>query len=177
MPSKTSDLFSRASRWTSWAMGTPAAFIVAMASVFAWAACGPMLGYSSDWLVFIGSFTSVIAFLMVFLIQNTQNRHSAAIQIKLDELIRAVAGAHNVLVDLENASDEQLARIKDQYRHLAEVTRENTLRGQHDTGTPRVDVPVEEPPKGPGRGAGATEESPLEGRAEQIEERPRPPDP
>jgi low affinity Fe/Cu permease len=148
-------------------MGTPAAFIIASLSVVAWAVSGPFLHYSSDWLVFIGSFTSVVAFLMVFLIQNTQNRHSAAIQIKLDELIRAVEGAHNVLVDLENASDDQLSRIKERYRQLAEVTREQAARGRRDTGTPHVDVDVE-----PGREAGT---SPLRERAGEVEDRPRPP--
>jgi low affinity Fe/Cu permease len=118
------------------------AFAIAAAVVVVWAAVGPFFHYSDTWQLTINTGTTIVTFLMVFLIQNTQNHHSDAVQIKLDELIRAVQGAHNMMVDLENLSEEDLAEIKAKYRELGERVRRRAQRGEADTGTPRVDCQV-----------------------------------
>jgi len=94
-----------------------------------------MFAFSDTWQLVINTSTTIITFLMVFLIQNTQNRDSAAMQLKLDELIRAINGAHNGLLDLEELSDEDLARIRARFEALARESRENLKRGLRDTGT------------------------------------------
>jgi low affinity Fe/Cu permease len=100
-----------------------------------WAASGPIFAFSDTWQLVINTGTTIITFLMVFLIQNTQNRDSTAVQLKLDELIRAINGAHNGLLDLEELSDEDLARIRARFETLARESRENLKRGLRDTGT------------------------------------------
>ncbi len=87
----------------------------------------------------INTGTTIITFLMVFLIQNTQNRDSRAMQIKLDELIRAIDGAHNALLDLEDLNDEELAVVRESYAHLAQRARENLGKGECDTGSPEIE--------------------------------------
>ena len=111
-----------------------------------WLVTGPLFGFSDTWQLAINTATTIVTFLMVFVIQNTQNRDGAAIQIKLDELIRAVNGAHNMMVDLENLSEEDLAEIKAKYRELGERVRKRMQRRETDTGTPRVEC------KAPGGG-------------------------
>jgi low affinity Fe/Cu permease len=100
-----------------------------------WAATGPIFEFSDTWQLVINTSTTIITFLMVFLIQNTQNRDSAAMQLKLDELIRAINGAHNGLLDLEELSDEDLDMIRARFEALARESRENLKRGLRDTGT------------------------------------------
>src|SRR5215475_13339913 len=95
--------FASMSRWSAWAMGHTLAFGMALAMVVAWVVLGPVFGFSDTWQLTINTATTVVTFLMVFLIQHTQNHQGEAVQIKLDELIRAVEGAHNMLVDLEDA--------------------------------------------------------------------------
>jgi low affinity Fe/Cu permease len=102
------------------AVGSPWAFIIAAVVVIAWAATGPLFGYSDTWQLVINTTTTIVTFLMVFLIQNTQNRDAKAIHLKLDELIRAKKGARNTLVDLEDVSEEELARIEKEFRRLHE---------------------------------------------------------
>jgi low affinity Fe/Cu permease len=132
--------FHRFARKVARAAGQPAAFLVAVLFIGLWAATGPLFGWSDTWQLVVNTATTIITFLMVFLIQNTQNRDSEAAQIKLDELIRAVEGAHNALLDLEELGDEDLDRIRDRYVALARRAREE-LRARHpDTDTPPVDV-------------------------------------
>jgi low affinity Fe/Cu permease len=131
-------LFTRFAKWTSHAAGHPATFGVAVLTIIVWAATGPIFGFSDTWQLVINTGTTIITFLMVFLIQNTQNRDSAAMQLKLDELIRAINGAHDGLLDLEELSDEDLDRIKSHYEALARKAREELKRGLKDTGT--IDV-------------------------------------
>src|SRR5262249_16837551 len=98
--------------------GHPVAFIVAVLAILAWVALGPVFRFSDSWQLVINTATTIVTFLMVFLIQNTQNRDSIAIQIKLDELIRAVEGAHNALLDLEDLDQNELDHIRKNYEVL-----------------------------------------------------------
>jgi low affinity Fe/Cu permease len=132
-------LFTRFAKWTSRATGHPATFATAVLVILGWAVTGPIFGFSDTWQLVINTGTTIITFLMVFLIQNTQNRDSAAMQLKLDELIRAINGAHNGLLDLEELSDEELDKIKSRYEELARQAREELRRGLKDTGT--IEVP------------------------------------
>ena len=127
--------FTRFAKWTSRAAGHPTTFAVAVLLILFWAATGPIFGFSDTWQLIINTSTTILTFLMVFLIQNTQNRDSAAMQLKLDELIRAINGAHNGLLDLEELSDEDLVRIRARFEALARESRENLKRGLRDTGT------------------------------------------
>src|SRR6266508_4030363 len=117
-------LFARVAVWVSQATGTPWAFVVALAVIVVWAVTGPLFGFSNTWQLIINTGTTIVTFLMVFLIQNTQNRDSEAIQVKLDELIRLSKGGHNVLLDLEELEDDELDRIRASYCKLAEEARE-----------------------------------------------------
>ena len=118
--------------WT----GRPAAFIVAAGAVLAWALSGPLFGFSDTWQLVVNTGTTVVTFLMVFLIQNTQNRDTEAMQIKLDELIRATQGAHNALLALEQLEDKELEKYLRTYAHLAAAARERLRRGELDTDSP-----------------------------------------
>jgi low affinity Fe/Cu permease len=115
---KLKELFHRIARRVAHAIGTPHAFVLAMLVVIAWAASGPLFGYSDTWQLIINTSTTVITFLVVFLIQNTQNHDSRALHLKLDELIRAVKNARNSLVDLEELPDEELAKLEAEFRRL-----------------------------------------------------------
>jgi len=99
---------------------------------------GPIFRFSDTWQLVINTGTTIVTFLMVFLIQNTQNRDSAAVQLKLDELIRAVQGAHNALLDLEELTEDDLERLRDHYEELARRARDDLKRGVLDTGSPEV---------------------------------------
>jgi low affinity Fe/Cu permease len=120
--------------------GRPFTFIMALSVIVVWAVTGPVFGFSDTWQLIINTSTTIITFLMVFLIQNTQNRDSEAIQIKLDELIRATKGAHTVLLDLEELDDKHLATIKECYEEIAKKSRAAIKRGKDDTGTPFVHI-------------------------------------
>jgi low affinity Fe/Cu permease len=115
--------FNRFAKWTARTAGHPGTFGVAVAVIVIWAITGPIFGFSDSWQLVINTGTTIVTFLMVFLIQNTQNRDSTAMQIKLDELIRAVRGAHNELVDLEDMTEEELEQMKAHYTRLAERAR------------------------------------------------------
>jgi|SRR5215213_7462574 len=115
--------FTRAAKWASRAAGRPITFMIAVAIILLWAITGPIFHFSDTWQLVINTGTTIITFLMVFLIQNTQNRDTEAIQIKLDELIRAVESAHNALLDLEELDDEELDSIRKDYLDLAQAAR------------------------------------------------------
>ena len=111
-------LFRKFANKTSEIVGSPWAFIVAAAIIAVWAISGPLFGYSDTWQLVINTGTTIITFLMVFLIQNTQNRDAKAIHLKLDELIRGVEGARDELVDLEDLSDDDLKKLQKQFEQL-----------------------------------------------------------
>jgi low affinity Fe/Cu permease len=122
-PVKSTSIFTRFAKWTSRATGRPVAFTIAVGSLLLWAVSGPFFGFSDTWQLVINTGTTIITFLMVFLIQNTQNRDSEALHVKLDELIRSNKGAHNALLDLEDLEEEELDRIRSSYEQLAEQAR------------------------------------------------------
>jgi low affinity Fe/Cu permease len=117
-PTNVRAFFRRFAACVSTAVGTPWAFLVAAGCIILWAALGPHYRYSDTWQLIINTGTTIITFLMVFLIQNSQNRDARAIHLKLDELIRAVNGARNGLVDLEELTDEDLDRLQKQFKRL-----------------------------------------------------------
>jgi low affinity Fe/Cu permease len=116
--SKVNELFRRFAQATSAAVGSPWAFVLAVVVIIAWAATGPMFHFSDTWQLIINTGTTIVTFLMVFMIQSSQNRDARAIHLKLDELIRAKRGARNKLVDLENCTDEELAEIEEEFRRI-----------------------------------------------------------
>ena len=130
-------LFERWAHEAARAVGSVAAFIVAGGIIIVWAAAGPWFGFSDTWQLLINTGTTIVTFLMVFLIQNTQNRDSAAIHLKLNELIRAIQGAHNRMINLETASQKELDHIKAVYEHLA-VNARDQRNDSNDTGTPNT---------------------------------------
>jgi low affinity Fe/Cu permease len=136
---KTKSGFTRFARWAAHATGQPAAFLLAATVIIVWAITGPLFGFSNTWQLVINTGTTIITFLMVFLIQNTQNRDTGALQIKLDELIRAVQGAHNALLDLEELEDKDIEQIRNTYTRLASRARIDLKRGGFDTGAPEIE--------------------------------------
>lgn len=124
MPTAINSPFTRFAKKTSLFTGRPITFVLAVTVIVAWAATGPLFHYSDTWQLVINTSTTIITFLMVFLIQNTQNRDTEALQIKLDELIRAIEQANNSLLDLEEMDDKELDRIRSIYTALARKERE-----------------------------------------------------
>lgn len=112
--------FSSFARTIGVAAGHPVSFILAVCSVLVWALAGPLAHYSADWQLWINTSTTILTFLMVFLLQHTQNHDTRAIQVKLDELIRAVHGARNELINLEELSEEELTRYCTEFKRLHE---------------------------------------------------------
>ena len=137
-PTKSTTWFTRLTKWTAYGAGRPATFIVAASVIAVWAILGPYYRFSDTWQLVINTGTTIVTFLMVFLIQNTQNRDSHAVQLKLDELIRAVSGAHNALLDLEGLEEADLERFRVRYEELARTARDALRRGELDTGSPEV---------------------------------------
>ena len=133
-PVKSTSFFTLCSKATSRATGRPAAFLSASAAVVIWAATGPLFHYNETWQLTINTATTIITFLMVFLIQSTQNRESEAMHLKLDELIRAMQGAHNALLDLEELEQKDLDKIRENYIALAKSAREDVKIGRVQTG-------------------------------------------
>lgn len=128
--------FGRLAKWTARATGHPASFVIAVLTVLVWLITGPIFGFSDTWQLVINTGTTIVTFLMVFLIQNTQNRDSIAVQLKLDELIRAMSGAHNALLDLEELTESDLLKIRNTYEELARRAKQDLEQGLEDTGTP-----------------------------------------
>jgi low affinity Fe/Cu permease len=130
--------FDHFSKWAARAAGRPITFAMAVAIIAVWLVTGPLFGFSDTWQLVINTSTTIVTFLMVFLIQSTQNRDAIAIQVKLDELIRALEGAHNALLDLEQLGEEELTKIRGSYERLAELAREELRQGRTDVGRPEV---------------------------------------
>lgn len=120
---KPNSPFTRFAKGTARATGRPVTFSLAVAALLVWAVTGPIFQFSDTWQLVINTGTTIVTFLMVFLIQNTQNRDSEALHVKLDELIRATKGAHNALLDLEELEEEELDRIRADYEALAQKAR------------------------------------------------------
>ncbi len=126
--SRVSQMFRRFAEGTAHQSGKPLAFLLAALVIVVWAATGPLFHFGDTWQLVINTGTTIITFLMVFLIQNSQNRDSVALQIKLDELIRVTA-AHNDLLAVEDLDDDALDRVREQYRHLAHGRTDQTQTG------------------------------------------------
>src|SRR5437867_10021448 len=122
-PLKSRSWFTRAAKWTARVTGRPAAFVGAVTVILTWAITGPLFGFSDTWQLVINTGTTIVTFLMVFLIQSTQNRDSEAIQVKLDELIRAIGHARNELLDLEELEERDLDELKSTFIELAKKAR------------------------------------------------------
>ena len=137
-PTKSTSWFTHFAKVTARATGKPAAFVVAAGVILVWSITGPLFGFSDTWQLVINTSTTIVTFLMVFLIQNTQNRDSEAVQVKLDELIRVTEGAHNALLNLEELEEKELDLIRAKYASLAARARVDLNRGQADTGSPEV---------------------------------------
>jgi low affinity Fe/Cu permease len=137
-PSKSRSLFTRLAKATSRWTGRPIAFLVALVVIVAWLVTGPMFRFSDTWQLVVNTATTVVTFLMVFLIHNTQYRDAEAVQVKLDELLRSTHGAHNALMDLEELEDAELDEMRKSYTALAELARAKLRRGEPDTGVPEV---------------------------------------
>ncbi len=118
-PTKPRSWFTRFAKWTARLTGRPAAFVVAAGVVVAWGISGPIFGFSDTWQLIINTSTTIVTFLMVFLIQSTQNRDTEAMQVKLDELIRVMQGANVELLDLEELEEKELDEIRAQYQAIA----------------------------------------------------------
>jgi low affinity Fe/Cu permease len=123
---KNHSWFPALARGASTAAGTPGMFAIALLVVIVWALTGPLFHYSDTWQLVINTGTTIVTFLMVFLIQNTQNRDTQAVQLKLDELIRVTKGAHNLLIDLEELDDEQVEQLRRTYERLGKNSERKT---------------------------------------------------
>jgi low affinity Fe/Cu permease len=129
---KVTDAFNRFSRWGATALGSSIAFVLNCLLILIWLVAGPMFHYSDTWQLAVNTVTTVFTYLAVFVLQNTQNRDSKAMHLKLDELIRSIRGARNRLVDLENLSDEELQELEVQFKALTQPRRR---RRTHPAGT------------------------------------------
>jgi len=130
--------YSQLAKFAARYCGQPRVFALAVAVIVIWVITGPLFGFSDTWQLVINTGTTIITFLMVFLIQNTQNRDTEAIQIKLDELIRATKGAHNALLDLEELEGDSLDVFRARYQALASAARAELEQGMQDTESPDV---------------------------------------
>ena len=137
-------LFDRFANSTSRFTGHPFAFAAAAGLIVLWLVSGPIFRFSDTWQLVINTATTIVTFLMVFLIQNSQNRDSAAIQLKLDELIRASRGAHNGLLDLEELSETELQAFRERYAEIAQAAREEIRHGKSDQGSPKIAFPADQ---------------------------------
>ena len=133
---RTATWYSRFAKSAARFCGRPRVFTLAVAVIAAWLITGPLFGFSDTWQLVINTGTTIVTFLMVFLIQNTQNRDTEAIQVKLDELIRATQGAHNALLYLEELEEDTLDAFRARYQTLARAARSGLDLGTQDTGTP-----------------------------------------
>ena len=123
--------FGDLSRHASNALGTPAAFVLACAVVVVWLICGPLFGYSDTWQLIINTGTTIVTFLMVFLVQHTQNRDARALHLKLDELLRSTKRARNKLINLEDCTDEEMEELRQQFERLSSHLRKSPPVPKH----------------------------------------------
>ena len=130
--------YSGVAQWLSNKSAEPAACFLALIIICLWAIIGPILQFNNTWQLIINTAAAVISILMLFIIQNSQNRHTIAIQLKLDEIIRATKGAHNEMMDIEKLTDADLAKIQKKYGLLAEKTKDELKQGGIDTHTPDI---------------------------------------
>ena len=135
--------FSTIAKWISEKAAQAYVGFAALLIVLVWAIAGLPLHFNVMWHLIIGTLSAVISILMLFIIQNSQNRHTIAIQLKLDEIIRATKGAHNEMMDIEKLTDEDLGKIQKKYGLLAELTKEDLIKGKIDTHTPELGKVVE----------------------------------
>ncbi len=138
--------FTRVAKAASRFTGRPLCFGLAVLVVLAWIVTGPLFGFSDTWQLVINTGTTIVTFLMVFLIQASQNRDTQALQIKLDELIRATEGAHNKLLDLEELEEADLLDFQSRYEALAKEARECAPRDRGANGIPEIDLD-DQPPR------------------------------
>ena len=141
---KNQSWFLRFSKRLSILTGKAGTFTIAVTLVIGWALTGPIFSFSDTWQLAINTSTTIITFLMVFLIQNTQNRDTEAIQLKLDEIIRSTSGAHNALLNLEDLTEKELDIFKSRYVKLALAARDELKKGLLDTGSPELDTSDED---------------------------------
>ncbi len=135
---RSASWYIRFAKGASHFCGRPRVFALAVAIIVIWVVSGPIFRFSDTWQLVINTGTTIVTFLMVFLIQNTQNRDTEAIQVKLDELIRATKGAHNALLDLEEIEEDRLDAFRAKYQALAAAARSELDSGKTDTGTPEA---------------------------------------
>jgi low affinity Fe/Cu permease len=133
---QSKSLFARFAAGAARRAGQPLAFSIAFMVIVAWAICGPFFNFSDTWQLVINTSTTIVTFLMVFLIQNTQNRDSEAMHLKLDELLRSHRNAHNALMDLEELDEAELDKLRDHYEELARKAR----AGENIKGSPKIDL-------------------------------------
>jgi len=133
--------FDRFANRVAYFAGNPVAFMAAVLLILAWIVAGPLFGFSDTWQLVINTTTTIVTFLMVFVIQNTQNRDGHATQVKLDELIRSVEGAHNGLLDIEELSEAELLAFREKYVDLAKAARDEMRRDVGETGSPTIEFP------------------------------------
>jgi low affinity Fe/Cu permease len=141
---KSAHWFGQFAKWAAHAAGHPATFALAAGVIVVWAIAGPWYAFSETWQLVVNTGTTIVTFLMVFLIQNTQNRDTGAIQAKLDELIRVTEGAHNALLDLEELDEKEIEHIRKNSRDLAASARKEIEKGLSDTDRREVKNPSEE---------------------------------
>jgi low affinity Fe/Cu permease len=128
-PTKSRSWFTSLTKWTAHASGRPITFVLAAGVIIAWALTGPLFGFSDTWQLVINTSTTIVTFLMVFLIQATQNRDAEAMQLKLDEIIRAIGNAKNELLDIEQLEESDLDRIRRSYAEIAQKARQGLRTG------------------------------------------------
>ena len=136
------EYFSSVAKWLSNKSAQPLACVFAFLIVLVWGLLGPLLGFNNTWQLIISTLAAVISILMLFIIQNSQHRHTIAIQLKLDEIIRATKGAHNEMMDIEKLTDENLEKIQKKYGLLAKKTKEDLKEGKLDTHTPDINKTI-----------------------------------
>lgn len=137
---KTSGLFIGLTKKAAYFTGHPAAFLIAAGIVIVWALSGPFFGFNDTWQLVINTGTTILTFLMVFLIQSSQNRDTAALQLKLDELIRITPGAHNMLLDLEELNERDLENFRSAYERIARDARSSLKTGLVDTNAADIQI-------------------------------------
>lgn len=135
-PTRSTSWFTRFAKATAHKTGQPITFMLAVFVIIIWILTGPIFKFGDTWQLVINTGTTIVTFLMVFLIQNTQNRDSLALQVKLDELIRVMEGAHNALLDLEELDEKDLDKIRVDYENLAKQARDDLKSNTNDTGVP-----------------------------------------